>query len=208
MIKAVNFLTLLTSIGLVGALVVPEAFSQDFPYLVPQAPEFSSSGRMVKSGNSTFRPKSESRPAEPAVRQESYNGSPEPARAPTGVRASREAPKAPTFGRYPSRRTSRKHNQPKTQYPPQAQVQPRSRPHGPTARRRSVVASAQKPAPAQIQRRPDCSQFPMVIANARSQPEMRLAARRYLTCLIQNGWSQDAARKHVISVIETSRLTR
>jgi hypothetical protein len=208
MIKAVNFLTLLTSIGLVGALVVPEAFSQDFPYLVPQAPEFSSSGRMVKSGNSTFRPKPESHPAEPAVRQESENASPEPAPASTGVSVSRRAPKAPTFGRYSSRRVSRKRSQPKTQYPPQPQVKLRSRPRGPTAQRPSVVASAQKPAPAQIQRRPDCSQYPMVIANARSQAEMRMAARRYLTCLIQNGWSQAAARKHVISVIETSRLTR
>ena len=208
MIKAVNFLTLLTSIGLLGALVVPEAFSQDFPYLVPQAPEFSSSGRMVKSGNSAFRPKPESRPAEPAVRQESYDGSPEPAPASTGVSVSRRAPKAPTFGRYSSRRVSRKRSQPKTPYPSQMQVKPPSRAHGPTAQRRPVVASAQKPAPAQIQRRPDCSQYPMVIANARSQSEMRIAARRYLTCLIQNGWSQAAARKHVISVIETSRLTR
>jgi len=44
----------------------------------------------------------------------------------------------------------------------------------------------------------------MLIAQARSEEEMRNAARQYLTCLMQNGWDMETARKHVISVIETS----
>jgi hypothetical protein len=44
-----------------------------------------------------------------------------------------------------------------------------------------------------------------MIAHARSEAEMRTAARLYLTCLMQNGWNLAQAKKHVISLIETAR---
>jgi len=48
----------------------------------------------------------------------------------------------------------------------------------------------------------------MLIAQARSEEEMRYQARMYLTCLMHSGLSADQARKHVISTIEMSRLAR
>jgi hypothetical protein len=204
MIRALNFITLLTLIGLLGAPAAREALAQDFPYLVPQAPEFSSSGHRLNNGDSSFRPKQVLRTPEPAVRPTGDRGVPEPARAPTGVVVGRRAPKAPTFGRKSYGRVSSRPS--RRRY--RTQVQPDRASRGPTRQRRSVIASATRPAPAQVQSRPDCSRFPMAIANARTRPEMRLAARRYLTCLIRNGWSQDAARKHVISLIETAGRAR
>jgi len=43
----------------------------------------------------------------------------------------------------------------------------------------------------------------MMLSQARSQGEMRMVARQYLTCLMKNGWSLEHARKHVISLIQT-----
>jgi len=60
-----------------------------------------------------------------------------------------------------------------------------------------------------MQDRPDCSQFPMMIARARSEPEMQMTARQYLTCLLKIGWNMEQARAQVISTIEsTYRLAR
>ncbi len=65
-------------------------------------------------------------------------------------------------------------------------------------------ASPPGPPPGQVQQRPDCTRYTMIIAHASSQQEMREAAREYLTCLLQSGWDMETARKQVISVIETS----
>ncbi len=46
-----------------------------------------------------------------------------------------------------------------------------------------------------------------MIAQARSQAEMQMTARQFLTCLMQSGWNPDQAKQHVISVIESSSRT-
>jgi hypothetical protein len=57
--------------------------------------------------------------------------------------------------------------------------------------------------------RPDCSEYPMRIARAQSEPEMKQIAQYYLGCLLQNGWQKEQAQQQVITTIEsTYRLTR
>jgi hypothetical protein len=57
-----------------------------------------------------------------------------------------------------------------------------------------------QPQPQQL----DCSHYPIKIANARTQVEMQQIARYFLTCLMQNGWSQKQATEYVINTIEST----
>ena len=78
----------------------------------------------------------------------------------------------------------------------------------PPPRTPAPSAPPQQPVTAN-QGRPDCSSYPMMIAQARSETEMRAVAQMYLTCLLKSGWNMEQARSHVITTIEsTYRLAR
>ncbi len=154
-----------------------EAFCQSFPYSVPQAPEFDSYGN-----------------SRGLDRQE-----------------------GPPPAKHPPRRSSgpvseKKHNyrevRPYAPQPAEAPLPPPPRPavpgrYAPTPP--PNTASGPPMGPPQAQERPDCSQYPMLIANAQSQQEMQMTARLYLTCLMKNGWGQDQAKQHVIATIESTQ---
>jgi len=166
-----------------GAAVTPPARAQDFPFLVPQAPEFNSRGQQTE-------PQGRENLAAPYPEARPPRGSPGPANRDTSTYRARRPgipPEQMTTG--PTRRGP-------VQAPPQQPATPTPY-SGPSYAR-------QGPSP-----RPDCSQYPMAIAQARTEEEMRMAARLYLTCLMENGWSPEQARNHVISVVESSfRYTR
>lgn len=163
-------------------LVAGSAFPQDvsaqtFPYQVPEAPEFNSRGNYKKPSAKKRRAstsRSRSTPSRGYGYQSRQPYSPQP-----GPRAA--VPRSPV------------------QQAPAA----RARPYAPAPGRTSPAATAPGPVPGQIQPRPDCSQYPIMLSQARSQGEMRMVARQYLTCLMKNGWSLELARKHVISLIQT-----
>ncbi|MFH0959166.1 MAG: hypothetical protein V1897_10730 [Pseudomonadota bacterium] len=67
---------------------------------------------------------------------------------------------------------------------------------------RSPVSGPRQSVPAQQPRRVDCSQYPAMIANARSESEMQITARYYLTCLLQSGVPLEHAKTQVIQTIE------
>lgn len=176
--------------GVMVCAVAP-VFGQDFPYSVPQAPEFDGSSR-----SSEAFPRSRARqqpeqdqvdyarvrpyaPQEPAsIRQQPYQEN--------GVRAPQISP-APVN-------------------PYEASQQVRHVPQRPAPVR--PPANVRQPQPQQEQRL-DCSMYPMMIAQSKSEQEMQMVARQYLTCLMKSGWNQDQAKQHVISTIEsTFRLTR
>jgi len=185
-------LVVLGALFILGTAQPSSTDAQVFPYMAPQAPEFDDRGRSTES-----KPARDSYP-------ENYSSVITPPRPswdpgnqsakPSGPRAAprldpkhRVAPQAPEFGSVPNR----------TPYGP---VRP-----GPAA----PVATAPGPPPAAAPQRLDCSQFPMLIAQARSEAEMRAQAVQYLTCLVQSGWDQNTAKNHVSSVIESSyRLMR
>lgn len=168
--------------------IVPQGLeAQDFPYAVPQAPEFSGGAAALPSGEAEAEPRrkkkrsrsrheqsppsswSDYRTVRPYVPQDS----PPAMRQPAG-------PRAPLGATYHGRPTSA---------PP--------------------APAATPPPSGSVQRRPDCSQYPMMIARSRSEPEMREVAKQYLTCLLMNGWNMEQARKQVIATIEsTYRLGR
>jgi len=173
---------------LIGCVaVIPHvAEAQDFPYAVPQAPEFNGGGNELPSG------------------QADTELSPRRRRS----RARQEQPPPASWTDY---RTARP-------YVPQDASSAMRQPAGPRAQRGSTYpgpASAPPPAvgttppPGSVQDRPDCSQYPMMIARSRSEPEMQMTARQYLTCLLKNGWNMEQARNHVIATIEsTYKLAR
>ncbi|MBI5569952.1 MAG: hypothetical protein HY914_08415 [Desulfomonile tiedjei] len=167
--------------------VYQAAYSQDFPYQVPQAPEFDRQGNTAELSQQDPPPSTWNRTAPrpltsppQSVEPRSETGQPKPRVQRTLPRAS-YAPTAPEPRSLPVPHP-RVQGPPKPSSPQQANVQPQ----GP----------------------PDCSQFPMLIAQARSEEDMRFQARMYLTCLIHSGLPEDQARKHVISTIEMSRLAR
>jgi hypothetical protein len=168
---------------LAGAFVTQSVVAQDFPYSVPQAPEFDNRGNYVEAG-STDEPDAGQRQrsrAYPQVNEnelrygevKSYDRQDAPP-----ARSRRRAPRAQNY------------NPPPPGPPAMASIQP-------------------PPPPPQMQERPDCSQYPMMIARAQSEPHMQTIARQYLTCLLKNGWTMDRARQQVIATIEsTYRLAR
>jgi hypothetical protein len=167
---------------LAGAFVSQSVVAQDFPYSVPQAPEFDNRGNYVE-GDSSEEPdvghRRRSRPYPQVNENELRYGDVKPY-------APQDAPPAPSRRRAPRA---------------QGYVPPSS---GPPA-----MASTPPPPPPQMQERPDCSPYPMMIARARSEPDMQMIARQYLTCLLKSGWTMDRARQQVINTIEsTYRLAR
>jgi hypothetical protein len=210
----------LFALGLVLG-VAQGGVAQDFPYSVPQAPEFEYRGNSTgdPSGTSADRPSTKRSPhSRPQMEDE-----------PVDYRSVR--PYAPQDGQPPQRvRRSRPDSaSPSPRYatpapegygPPQdtrsAPLTPEG--YGPAPIRTPAAAmptpaqrppTAAMPAPTQPEERPDCSMYPMVIARSRSDPEMQMAARQYLSCLLKNGWNMDQARMQVISTIEsTYRLSQ
>jgi len=173
---------------LLGCLaIVPQGLeAQDFPYAVPQAPEFNGGGKAVPSNEADAerprkRNRSRYRHEQPSSRSWSDYGTVRPYVPPDSPPTVRQhaGPKAPLGATY----------------------------RGPTS---APPPSAAAPPPSgSAQRGPDCSQYPMMIARSRSEPEMREIAKQYLTCLLMNGWNVEQARKHVIATIEsTYRLAR
>ena len=155
-----------------------DAFSQGFPYSVPQAPEFDRNGNSKEPDRQDVQPRARQRSGQstaPATEKRHNYREPRPY-VPQPAHAVRPpAPRpAPPSGYAPTP-------------PPTTASSP---PVGPP-----------QPQPRQ-QQQLDCSQYPMLIANARSEQEMQMTARLYLTCLIKSGWPQDQARNHVIATIQ------
>jgi hypothetical protein len=167
---------------LAGAFIGKCVVAQDFPYSVPQAPEFDNRGNYVESG-STDEDDGGHRQRSRAYSRSNRNE----------LRYGEARPYVPDS---PPPRSRRRTHRVQSYAPP---------PPGPP-----TMASNQPSAPPpQMQQRPDCSQYPMMIARAQNEPDMQMIARRYLTCLLQNGWPMDRARSQVISTIEsTYRLAR
>jgi hypothetical protein len=177
------FLGVLLMMGLGSFQTV---LSQDFPYAVPQAPEFDDRGNATES-----RDMEPPAPRSRSKRHSSIQGSDpnmdyrtvRPYSPPPGPQQI-SVPAAPSVGPIP--------------YRPSAQV-----PSG-----RSPEPATVAPQPPQAQMMPDCTHFPQIIAQAPSEPEMRIAAQEYLTCLMHSGWNMEQARKHVIATIETTKMAR
>jgi hypothetical protein len=186
--KTISLIFLCLGLFLItGMFQGPGLLAQDFPYSVPQAPEFDRRGNHIESAPAdSYEPRRRSRrhsrhhsPGNEtdlrSVRPYAPNGpqpmvappQPYPAVPPAGY-ASRPAP-APS--------------QHHTQTPPSPPAQQ---------------------SPAAYQGRPDCSRYPMMIAQARSEAEMRGVAQMYLTCLLKSGWNMDQAKRHVIMTIEST----
>ncbi|MEJ2717095.1 MAG: hypothetical protein P8182_08135, partial [Deltaproteobacteria bacterium] len=196
-----------------GAVLIPNSLAQEFPYLAPEAPEFDQQGAYVGSGPVEKPETRAPAPAEVTPRAKPRRNKragtiqPVPPRGSAAGPIGRSAPKAPTFGSRarsaPHRNTYRR--SPTPRYAPRRRAPTRQPPRQYAGPRHSPpMASRPGAAPGAVQQAPDCTQYPMMIAQARSEGEMRMAARQYLTCLLRNGWSLAQAKKHVISVIETS----
>ncbi len=86
--------------------------------------------------------------------------------------------------------------------PPRGMYASNNIPANPQPRAAAVSNRAPQPVQPQVQRKPDCSEYPMRIANAKSKTEMQQIARFYLGCLVKNGWPQESARQQVITTIQ------
>ncbi len=174
---------------IIGMFQESGLLAQDFPYSVPQAPEFDRQGNHVesepadnyvprkRSGRHSQHSASSNETDLRSVRPYEPNG-PQPMAAPPKPQS--EAPPAGYAAR-PTPATPPNH----IQAPPPYSLPP------------------QQPVTA-TQGRPDCSRYPMMIAQARSETEMRAVAQMYLTCLLKSGWGMEQARNHVIMTIETT----
>lgn len=179
-------------LGLIVACIIfaadHQAMSQEFPYAAPQAPEFDDLGNVVAPGESEAAPPRRTRQSSP--RRERSNVQPPSEYGVVRPYTPPDMTPSPPPAPQPS-------------WPQQAPNYRSAQPMAPHA-----AAPPSRP-PAQAPDRPDCSQFPMMIARARSEPEMQNIARQYLTCLLKNGWNMEQARTQVISTIEsTYRLAR
>jgi hypothetical protein len=181
-------LTALLGLLIGFAAVAPQVVeAQDFPYSVPQAPEFDNGGNSLPSGQTDAE--------SPPRRKRS--------------RARQEQPPPESWSDY---RTVRPYVPQDAPPPAQQPVGPRA-PRGPAYQRPTgsppPMATAPPPGAGPAQDRPDCSQYPMMIARSRSEPEMQAIARQYLTCLLKSGWPMEQARTHVIKTIQgTYELAR
>jgi hypothetical protein len=204
--------------------ILTEALCQVFPYQAPQAPEFNSSGVLIKPGDSYFGlPRSQRDPGNGT--EDSTYSPPPKAEAPRSAARSaplaavaptrpepptprydggpaaigRVAPRAPTFGQQGYDRPTAEpvsHNASPTRL-----GAVRSAPSAPPPQPRTDQPPAQA---YQQQEKPDCAKFPAAIANARSNEEKHALARLFLTCLMVNGMDQEVAKQQVIAVLETS----
>ncbi len=155
--------------------------SQGFPYAVPKAPEFDSKGRVVKRSKAAPRAKRTR------------------ARSTRTRTASRSTPKR---GRIQRGRTG---------YAPAGPAPAtygRSRQGTAVAHARSVSHGPSEALPQQQQQTSDCSEFPSVIAQCRTQDQLRWQARLYLTCLMKNGRSQAQAQNEVIATMQAIGIGR
>lgn len=185
------------------------AFAQDFPYSVPQAPEFDDGGNQVATPSRAAPDRATTKRqhlSRPSVEDEGIDYRsvrpyvPQDTQYQRPPRSQRQEAASPAQ-RYPAPQPEQ-YGAPQMAGPMPVNPQP----YGPAPVRTPATAV---PAPVQPQERPDCSVYPMIIAQSRSETEMQMAARRYLSCLMQNGWNQEQAKMHVISTIESSyRLTR
>ena len=175
--------------GLVLAFIIfvsTHAMCQEFPYSAPPAPEFDDLGNLMVPGRSE--------PTAPSQTRQSYSGQEGPTH-----RAPRDRSPRPYS---PSDLPPRAYNAP-TQPPPQ-EIPYRTPPRQPAP---SPAAAPGRP-PSQMPDRPDCSRYPVIIAQARSEPEMRAAAQQFFACLLKSGWQYEAAKEYIIKTIETCRLAR
>ena len=176
-------------LGLMLASIIfaaADALSQEFPYAAPKAPEFDDLGNVMAPGRTEASPPAQTRQSYP--RQE--RSTPRP---PRDYRAVRPYTPADTPPMGPNAASQRPQYEPPYRTP---------QPSAPSA------AVAPSRASGQTQGRPDCSHYPVMIAQARSEPEMRSAAQQFLTCLLKSGWQYEAAREYIIKTIETYRLAR
>ena len=171
---------------IVGMFQGPGLLAQDFPYSVPQAPEFDRGGNHVESAPAdNYAPRRRSRRHS---RHHSHSNETDlrsvrpyaPNRPQPMVAPPQPYPAVPPAGyaARPAPAPSPHHTQ--THPPPLAQQPPTT------------------------QGRPDCSRYPTMIAQARSEPEMRATAQMFLTCLLKSGLSMEQARNYVIMTIETN----
>lgn len=165
------------------------ALAQEFPYSAPRAPEFDYRGNYLGPGSEPPSSQKDSSHDDGQVRESrgrSYYTSVRPyaPQAPNPRHGSSSSPR-----RYEPTAPQRVPVEASTPVQPPPQVQPQPHP---------------QPQP-QVQQQPvDCSGYPMAIARARSQGEMQMIARQYLTCLLKTGWPQDQARQQVIKTIEST----
>ncbi|MCA1959220.1 MAG: hypothetical protein LDL33_00380 [Desulfomonile sp.] len=196
--------------GLAGGVVilamimVSSALCQDFPYLVPDAPEFDSRGNLIRSAtpSETQRPRMET-----SRRTETRNTAPTFANPPKTpqpgenqrYRSERsESPRASYYGRA-AREAVPAAVAPAPRYAPPPSAQPN--PNQPPYQQGAVGAYGTGQPPSQ--QRQDCSEYLQRITYARSEAEMQAAARYYLGCLMQNGLDQQTATRHVSSLVDT-----
>lgn len=159
-------------VGLCLLLVTP-AIGQEFPYQAPKAPEFDSSGKYVTPGARGISANNQqSRP----VRRTAARPDPKP--------------------------QPRSQPRPISSTPPRGMYASNNVPASPQPRATAVSNRAPQPVQPQVQRKPDCSEYPMRIANAKTKAEMQQIARYYLGCLVNNGWPQESARQQVITTIQ------
>ncbi len=193
----IAFFVLLNNIIIAPALVK----AQEFPYVAPSAPEFDGRGNLVRdatrpsqlqTGQARVSSQGNVQP-DMSTSINTYAVRPSPTPKPV------VAPQTPYYSGSQDLAPKPRRQASYPQSPDNRQATSGSTP----------LASAPTQAMPEPTQRQDCSHFPMLIANSRSEAEMQMTARRYLTCLIQNGWNMDQARQHVISTIEsTYRLAR
>ena len=186
--KSIRLLTVLLFFLMLG-ISEDRCAAQDFPYMVPEAPEFDSTGSVGKTPTA-------SPPVEQKKPVQSNPGVFKP-KLETGAMIPTQVPEAPLSNNeyYPQPPRSGPVRGPSVESPP---VSPSAQPQRP------VASVPQRGPGAGTHPQSDCSEFPMLIARSKSDTEMQMTARHYLTCLIQGGWTMDQAREQVIRTIETA----
>jgi len=162
---------------------------QDFPYLAPVAPEFEG-GVSQSRGPSKSQPQSGLGPKIAPVTPEIMNNFGFGPPTETAQDQTVSNPPSPSTYSTPSTNGSDPNHA-----PPKSNIR-REPPH--------VAGPTRQNGPIQQPQRVDCSQYPGLIANARSEAEMQITARYYLTCLLQQGWIMENARAQVIQTIEAA----
>jgi len=178
-----------------------DLYAQQFPYSVPQAPEFNPSGESVAP--TPARRPAQTRP-HPSV-SENYEQQPSVPLVSPGFPT---APRSPRGPRGPQAEAPTPYVQPERPLNSGAPQRPGPMPQPVGPASGMPGASSPPQGPTQGQPQPDCSGYPMMIANATSEGEMRAAAKEFLTCLLYSGWQIEQAKQHVISTIESTRALR
>ncbi len=186
--KSIRLLMILM-VSLTLAISGDRCAAQDFPYMVPDAPEFDSLGTVGKAPAASA-PIEQKKPfqSNPGVfKPKLETGAMIPTQVPEAPLSSNEYyPQPPRFG--PVRG-------PSVESQPVSPATPHQRP---------VASVPQQGVGAGARPQTDCSEFPMLIARSRSDTEMQMTSRHYLTCLMQGGWTMEQARDQVIRTIETA----